>query len=56
MRQEMMGVGDAVASAGPLQTISTSLQTDDHINTQWRQREFKVGGDEPCEQTVRLPD
>jgi len=23
---------------------------------QWRQREFKVGGDEPCEPTVRLPD
>ena len=22
----------------------------------WRQREFKVGGDEPCEPTVRLPD
>ena len=39
-----MGVGDAVASAGPLQTISTSLQTDNHINTQWRQRKIKVGG------------
>ena len=24
--------------------------------TQWRQRELKVGGDEPCEPTVRLPD
>ena len=23
---------------------------------QWRQREFKVGGDEPREPTVRLPD
>jgi len=23
---------------------------------QWRQREFKVGGAEPCEPTVRLPD
>jgi len=25
-------------------------------NYQWRQREFKVGGDEPREPTVRLPD
>ena len=25
-------------------------------NSQWRQRELKVGGDEPCEPTVRLPD
>ena len=23
---------------------------------QWRQREFKVGRDEPCEPTVLLPD
>jgi len=36
MRQEMMRFGDAVASAGPyakLQTICTSVQTDNHTNT-----------------------
>jgi len=27
-----------------------------YAGVQWRQREFKVGGDEPCEPTVRLPD
>ena len=28
-----MGFVDAVASAGPMQTICTSLQTDNHTNT-----------------------
>jgi len=33
MRQEMMGFWDAVASADQMQTICTSVQTDNHINT-----------------------
>ena len=31
--------------------------TNVNASNQWQgQREFKVGGDEPCEPTVRLPD
>jgi len=33
MRQEMMGFGMAVASAGPYANNLTSLQTDNHTNT-----------------------
>jgi len=33
MRQEMMGFWDAVASAGPYETVCTSLQTDNQTNT-----------------------
>ena len=39
-----------LASPGRLRPLQARLAT------QWRQREFKVGGDEPCEPTVRLPD
>jgi len=40
---------DSVTSLHPVYTVQLLL-------TQWRQREFKVGGDEPSEPTVRLPD
>jgi len=33
MRQEMMGFGDALASAGPYANNVTTLQTDDYTNT-----------------------
>jgi len=33
MRHKMMRFWDAVASAGPYETICTSLQTDNHTNT-----------------------
>jgi len=35
--------------------LTRSCRSSDRCR-QWRQREFKVGGDEPCEPTVRLPD
>ena len=38
----------------------SALLPDNHHSSdavyQWRQREFEVGGDEPCEPTLRLPD
>jgi len=33
MRQEMLGFWDAMASAGHMQTVSTSVKTDNHTNT-----------------------
>jgi len=53
----------AVLSENMISISSTGTGTGtgtDLLSTgynQWRgQREFKVGGDEPCEPTVRLPD
>ena len=50
----------AVLSKNMISISSTGTGTGtDLLSTgynQWRQREFKVGGDEPCEPTVRLPD
>jgi len=48
----------AVLSKNMISISSTGTGTD-LLSTgynKWRQREFKVGGDEPCEPTVRLPD
>ena len=40
----------------PGKSSTRSADRGNVVHRQWRQREFKVGGDEPCEPTVRLPD
>ena len=39
-----------------LKAMQLSVKYGEQVTVQWRQRELKVGGDEPCEPTVRLPD
>ena len=39
-----------------LKAMQLSMKYGEQVTVQWRQRELKVGRDEPREPTVRLPD